>query len=324
MTTPIDPTLATRYLLGELSEEERDRLERTLLEDGEASDAVAVAEDDLLDAYVAGELPRAQRRGLERRLRGSAELRERAAFARALARAARGDAEAGTDHPGAVIAWPGARRRLAAPLAGLAAAASLLLAVACGWLLWHSTELSEQVASLESQTRELESERDALADQREQLDRRLAGEETTAAELERRLEQARASRADLQQQLERRTAAPPPPPTASFVLSAALRSELGQRRLELPAGIERVRLTLGLGTEERFASYLAVVLGPAGDEVWSERGLSPAPGTAGTAVELTLPAAALADGRHEALLYGEGDDDEPELLGAFEFEPVRR
>lgn len=326
MTDQLDPTTVTRYLLGELAEEERDRVERTLLEDGAASDAAAAAEDDLLDAYVAGELPRASRRAFERRLRGSADLRQRAAFARALARTARGDhhAGAGERQPGAVIAWPARRRSVTAPFARLATAASVLLAVTCGWLVWRGADLSQQVVSLQGETRQLESERDALAERGESLDQRLAGERTAAADLERRLDEERARRAELEQSLARREAAPPPePPTASFVLSAALRSELGERRFELPAEVERVRLTLGLGTEEGFTSYLAVVTGPTGDEVWSERGLPPAPGTGGTAVELTLPATVLAAGRHEALLYGEGDG-EPELLGAFEFEPVRR
>jgi hypothetical protein len=331
MSSEIDQKTATRFLLGELAEDERERLERRLLEDGPAGDAVAAAEDDLLDAWAAGELPRGQRLAFERRLRGSASLRRRAAFARALARAVRGDARAAVaaDDPpaGVVVPGPGLRRAVAAPLAGLAAAASLILALACGWLLWRGQALSERVADLQREAQELAAERDALATASGELDRRLASERAAAAEIEAALAQKERRLAELESELARRRAAPPRAPlTASFVLSAALRSEIGSRRLELPPGVERVRLTLDLGAEEDFASYLAVVTGPAGAEVWSQRGLPPAAGAAGTAVELDLPAAVLADGRHEALLYGEPETagGAHELVGAFEFEPVRR
>jgi hypothetical protein len=326
MSGEIEQTTATRFLLGELAEDEQERLERRLLEDGAAGEAVAAAEDDLLDAYAAGEPPRRQRLAFERRLRGSAALRRRAAFARALARATGAGSTTGAGRPaGVVVPGPGLRRGFAAPLAGLAAAASLLLAVACGWLLWRGTAMTERLASLETEAAVLTVERDALAARSGELDRRLTGERAAAAEIEAELAARDRRLAELQAELERRSAAPAPV-TASFVLSAALRSEFGSRRLELAPGVERVRLTLDVGTREDYPSYLAVITGPADREVWSQRGLPPAAGAAGTAVDLTLPAAVLADGRHEALLYGEptGTGAEPELVGAFEFEPVRR
>jgi hypothetical protein len=328
----LDAEVATRYLLGELSEAERARLERRLLEDGRASDLAAAAEDDLLDAWATGELPRRRRLAFERRLRGSAELRRRAAFARALARAAGSGAAAGgriEAEGGRVVAWPGGRRGFAAPLASLAAAAAVLLAIACGWLLWRGGRLADQVVDLERETAAVAAERDALASRSGDFDRRLASERTAAADLEHRLEAQREQLAELERLARERAAAPPAPVTASFVLSAALRSEIGPRRLELPAAVEQVRLTLDLGAEEDFPGYLAVLHGPSGREVWSRRGLAPAAGGTGTTVELELPAALLAAGRHEALLYGEprgGGEPEPppELVGAFEFEAVRR
>lgn len=327
MPGEIEPTTATRFLLGELPEDEQERLERRVLEDGAAGESVAAVEDDLLDAYAAGELPRRQRLAFERRLRASGSLRRRAAFARALARHAGSD-NTETERPAAVVVpGPGFRRGFAAPLAGLAAAASLLLAVACGWLLWRGTAMTERVASLENEAAVLTAERDALAARSGELDRRLAGERAAAAEIESELATRDRRLTELEGELERRRAAPPPAPvTASFVLSAALRSEFGPRRLELAPGVERVLLTLDVGTREDYPSYLAVITGPTNREVWSQRGLPPADGAAGTTVDLTLPATVLADGRHEALLYGEptGTGAEPELVGAFEFEPARR
>ncbi len=327
----LDAETATRYLLGELPEAERERLERRLLEDGRASDLAAAAEDDLLDAWAAGELPRRRRLAFERRLRGSFGLRRRAAFARALARAARGTAAGGSGEaaPGRVVAWPGGRRGFAAPLASLAAAAAVLLAIGCGWLLWRGGRLADQVADLEREAAAVAAERDALAARSGEFDRRLASERTAAADLEQRLAAQSEQLVELERLARERATASPAPVTASFVLSAALRSEIGARRLELPAAVERVRLTLDLGAEEEFGSYLAVLQGPSGREVWSRRGLAPAAGGAGTTVEIELPAALLAAGRHEALLYGEpgsGGEPElaPELVGAFEFETVRR
>lgn len=326
-----DRNLLSRYLLGRLSDDDRDRLEHRLLADAALSDEAAVVEDELLDAYATGELPHGQRRDLETRLAASPRLRWRLAFARTLGRAAAASQASGAageaGRPGRLrrgLRWP-AWLQLQPTLGLAAAAASLVLAVLCGTLLWQSNELRRQVAGLELERGRLAAEQRRLSAESAGLDRRLASERSQAESLETELTAARQRTSELEQELERRRPRPERSAlTASFVLSAALRSDLGLRTVELPETAERVRLRLDLGVEEQFPSFLAVVQGPTGSEVWSEAGLAAAIRQPATAVDLVLPAAALRAGRHEVLLYGEAAGGEPELVGAFALDVAGR
>jgi anti-sigma factor RsiW len=79
-----DEQLLTRYLLGELSEEERCTLEAEYFADPELFARLLSAEDDLIDAYVRGELSGEMRARFEERFRGSGDQLQRIAFASAL------------------------------------------------------------------------------------------------------------------------------------------------------------------------------------------------------------------------------------------------
>lgn len=59
-----------RYLLDELSDEERDRLEERLLVDKSAQEDLAVAEEELAALLINGALPPEQRLLLERKFSG--------------------------------------------------------------------------------------------------------------------------------------------------------------------------------------------------------------------------------------------------------------
>jgi hypothetical protein len=74
-----------RYLLGGLSEQERTRLEEAFFADDSKFEAVELAEDELIDAYVRGEFSTEEQEQFEIRLRISPRLIERVHFAKALA-----------------------------------------------------------------------------------------------------------------------------------------------------------------------------------------------------------------------------------------------
>jgi len=73
------------YLLGDVSNGERERLEAEYFSDDEAFQKMLSAEDDLIDAYARGELSAEHRQLFEKRFLNSAEGRERLQFARTLA-----------------------------------------------------------------------------------------------------------------------------------------------------------------------------------------------------------------------------------------------
>lgn len=71
------------YLLGELPEDERLRLEEDYLADSELFARVLAVEEDLIDAYARGELSESARKQFEERY-GRAADQQRIAFASAL------------------------------------------------------------------------------------------------------------------------------------------------------------------------------------------------------------------------------------------------
>ena len=76
--------LLTRYLLGELPEEERSGLEAEYFADPELFARLLAAEDDLIDAYVRGALSTEARARFEERFCRNGDGVQRIAFANAL------------------------------------------------------------------------------------------------------------------------------------------------------------------------------------------------------------------------------------------------
>ena len=79
-----DSTYLTRYLLGELSEDERTALEEQYIADPNIFGEVARAESDLVDDYVRGKLAPEAHERFERVYLARPQRRERVKFAEAL------------------------------------------------------------------------------------------------------------------------------------------------------------------------------------------------------------------------------------------------
>ena len=71
-----------RYLLGTLSDEERDRFEEMYFSDNAAFEEVEIAEGELVDRYVRGELSKSDQARFEAVVAGSRRLADRVEFAR--------------------------------------------------------------------------------------------------------------------------------------------------------------------------------------------------------------------------------------------------
>jgi anti-sigma factor RsiW len=133
----VDNALLTRYLLGDISESQREHLEHEYFINNELWSALNAAADDLIDAYVRGELPQNQREQFERHFMASSDRRTRVDFARVLldanlrsssAEALAGDAVVpGRDPESAVpVLW---KRYSARRLFPAFAAAAMIIAV---------------------------------------------------------------------------------------------------------------------------------------------------------------------------------------------------
>jgi len=135
----------SRYLLGQLANQNQASLEDEYVADDEAFEDLEAAETELVDAYVRGRLCEQDRFRFERLLSHSPRCRERVAFARQFV--ARCDSVAMPAHSslarvrGASLAWRTWRPALVPALV----AAGLILVTAVGW--WAVRPVSPPVAT---------------------------------------------------------------------------------------------------------------------------------------------------------------------------------
>jgi len=156
--TSSDQILLRRYLLGDLPEAARDRVEERYLVDAEAFDQLVAAENDLIDAYIRGELSDTERQAFEAGYLATPELRERVEFARALSELSALERESApfpVPTPGQrlwafIPALPGVPRLAWAAAIVVLASASLFVAerqgLLAGWLPALAPGLRTQVA----------------------------------------------------------------------------------------------------------------------------------------------------------------------------------
>jgi hypothetical protein len=178
-------TWLTRYLLGLISPDERERLESEYFRDDDAFEEMLTTEDDLIDAYARGELSTEEEQHFEERFLKSAAVRERVEFARTLAGFV-------ADTPAAkepVRFQPGFFASLRLPGMPLRYAAIALIAFALPttWLLIQQGNMRNELA-------QLRTERDRLNQKTEQLQQAANTERTRNAESTAQIEK-------LQQQL---------------------------------------------------------------------------------------------------------------------------
>lgn len=290
--------LARRYLLGELGENEESELEQQMIESGEVQERIALAETELIDAYLAGLLPPQARNRFEERYLSHAEGVYKVEHARLLERwAASGTGE----RPGA------------APLRQRpwrAAAAALLVAGLAGFLAWQAWQDHRELAGKEAEI--------AAGRQRERaLESRLRTTEERLAEVRRQLQ---AERTAAERPIPR-----PPRETlrqiseVSLLLTAgAVRGDAGAQMLPVPASAESVRLDLAWPVD-RDTGYRAVIRTPDRTEVWRAEGL--AAGTQGAASVLTLrlPASILPPGDYILRLEARGRGADWESVADYSF-----
>jgi hypothetical protein len=155
-----NPDLLKRYLLGDLPDEEKERLEERCKADETLNEDLRTAENDLIDAYVCQELSVPQRRQFETRFLNSPEGRVRIEVARMLMNPqVREKLTAGPDVEEKLLpAW---RNALFSMRAGLSAAAIAGIA-AIVFLLVQNHGLRKELNSSRSMQAALQNQVDTL------------------------------------------------------------------------------------------------------------------------------------------------------------------
>jgi hypothetical protein len=289
--------LIDRYLLGELSDEERDRLEGDYFADPVLLEELHAARDEMIDAYLRGELPPGRSERFERYFMASPRRRERVEFAKALMQvhAAR-TSPAATEERRDATSWWQALFALFFAHRQLAFAAAALILVAVGsWVAFRLYSSRGQGGG-----------DDRLASVRP--------EQTPPAPVPSPQPEATPSGVTTEPAAAP-TPAPPPeqtrtpvPRRESRVLAFALTSGLVRgddepERLVIPRGTEVVLLRFGL-EDEGHKTYRASLRTPEGEEVPLTSSVRVSGTKTARTATLRVPARLLKDGDYILRLNG--------------------
>lgn len=327
-----------RYLLGALSEEEATRLEETFFADDAKFQELELAEDELIDAYVRQELTDEERQQFNKRLRTSPRLVERLHFAQVLAErtsdlfppehdASRQEIFSGSEPtPKTKVGWwerlfgSGPKLRVA-----FAACVILLLiggvVLVTGWL------------RLRSESERINSERQALIQQKETLDKELTNERARTEQLTADLQRERNERAQYQKQIEelQRGLKRDEPGQRTYVGTLAslfltpgsLRSGGGSRQLTIGADTATAELRLALERND-YRSYSVSVKSASGTEVFSQKGLKPRNTSSGKILVLSIRSGRLPPDDYIASVHGLTSSGQVESVNDYSFSVTKK
>lgn len=283
--------LLRSYLLGELPEEEMDRLEQELFEDDELFDLCEALEADLLAAYDRGELTAAEKEQVRRRLASSPAGEERLALARSLNTAAR-------EVQRTAVSVVPFRRRVPLPrrASGWAALAAAALLVAVG--TWFVRPALEQGGPSKVTNKIATHATKPIGTSVSRQQRGVHGAKEQVAQ------QPPRTKPDLTPPREERAATLPParhePVTTFFTLSlATLRGAEEVQKSAIPANAELVEIQVDLEGLEDYRSFDAAVKSETEGTVWEKKGLTPKRLDWGTALVLKIPAQRLTTGLYD-------------------------
>lgn len=146
-----------RHLVGSVSEDERQELERAVIEDDELFERLEAAENDLIDQYVRGELDEESARRIAALVESSPRLRAKEETTLAL------------ELTQPTVKAPGDRRAgwSAAMMTALVLGSVLALV---GWLLIQTADLKASAAALATENQALEERIEALEKTLSRLD----------------------------------------------------------------------------------------------------------------------------------------------------------
>lgn len=315
-----------RYLLGQLSEEEQQQIERRALDDDEFYRRLLEIEDDLRCAYAQGTLPLEQKELFEKRFLIFVDERNRVALARDMiaelpktsvggTRSA-ATSEAGRRTDRSLLSWFFGS---ASPVTRYAMAAAALVVVAgVVWLLFETAQLRNEINRLQAER--------AAAEQ--QLEQRSTEERARVEQLDKQLAEERDRRAHLEQELSRPgeqadEQSARPAVIALMLAPGRIRGGGETKRLVLPPGIEQVRLELELAGDVS-SRYRAVVMNSEGNEIWTRTGLRPRRGGARPVVSFSIPARLLAEDDYELKLTGLDNTGQPERADSYYFTVLKK
>ncbi len=325
MSAPRDDSTRLRhFLLGDVSDAEREAIERQCLaEHSLIFDQLVVLEDELRFDYLQGRLTPADYARFERRYLSDQDGRDKVAFAQAMMLAADGTPIVSAPPPPAKPS-----RAYIMALSALALAVTGL-AVTTWREYTDSSQLRQELAKAQSGVSQASTDLAAAQAESAKNTANLASVQAAAVAAKDELAREQAQLQQLQQELEATKRAttpahaptPTPEPTAGGLSSLTLKPGLissGQElaKIDANAAQKGVQLSLTLpGGVGNYPVYAAALLSADGRPVWTAAHLT----RAGKAVAFTIPAGRLKRADYQVLLRGILNDGRPEDLAGYAF-----
>jgi hypothetical protein len=204
------------------------------------------------------------------------------------------------------------------------AAATLLLVLGGGWLLFQTMRLRGELNRMQAQNQSQQSDR-------QQLQQQIDAERRRSEELTARLNQEKQQREQTDESLRQlgenagNPQNPPKPVIASLTLLPGLaRGTNDKPKLALPPDARLVRLNVAIEPTETYKNYALELSTTAGRNVWNRERLSARAIRGGRAIALTLPATALKPGEYELRLKGVTETGTAEDVGFYYFEVTKK
>lgn len=304
--------LMTRYLLGDLTEEEQTQIEEQFLADNEYFEQLGAVEDALIDDYAQGALGEYEHRKIESLLLSSSRQAREIDFVKDLIRYVSENPSEGLKkkdsikRSGKLLSLP-ARLRIRNPGKRFSIAVALsLIAICLSMVIWN--------IALQRKIGRIEEQRAALERRGQDLQQQIDKQENSREETVRELEVERRKRDQLEQELAALQESRPMISNNDIAIldlkiSTFSRGEGELRVVRIHPGISRFRIRIDLDQEAQYKSYGAVIKTFEGRKVWSRDQINPGQTYLGRLV-LTVPASIFANDDYTLTLRGQTEAGE--------------
>jgi anti-sigma factor RsiW len=324
--------LMTRFLLGQLSEEERSEVEQRFLSDEEYFAQLLIMEDSLVDDFVSGRLNQEDQKHAERLFRSSAAAKKELKFTENLVanlKQRREAKEAATRKKKTAVVtrelvgrktspwlqWQISLNLIGAGFKGLpaafTAAAGLIVLLLAGASIYF-------IVHYQRQTRELLSQRAALELTEQKVREQLSEEMQNSSELRKQLNLEAEKRAQAEETLSQLRNPAPKSIISVVLLPAIFQRAGGSKTVTLNAESKRLQLLLEVPSESRYPSYNVVIKSFDGAQIWSRNSI-PATQIKQNKLSLILTSSLFPYNDYRIELHGVTEDGASPLVADYAF-----
>lgn len=344
-----------RYLLDDVSDDERREIEERFLENDALFDEINALEDELHYEYKQNRLNAREQYYFERKFLQSPEDLEKSAFADAFLKATSEIAKKKSpvalkaDETTTVSVWQTIAAFFnfnnSAMRFGLSAAV-ILLAFGLGFLMFKNAELRREMASLETNRNAEQSKREQqIAEkqrQQSELERQLADEKTRTEQNEKRIAEIESEREKLTREINeagQKNQTEPIPQTSKTPIATAPRTYIalilspgsftrengeGMKQIKISPAIKNLRLRLLSDTPEDFKTYRAALKTLDDDrEIWRNQNINPRGKGEKKTFSLNIPANILQRADYEISFVGVRENGETEEITTYYFSVLK-